>query len=180
MINKVIKQTKMIYFFGERNEHGVFSNFYPIKFQVVSSLVGHEESIEVEHAEKAIMWLKAILFKDFETANKIKSECRPNVCKQLGRKVIGFNQDIWDQYVELIANYVVKTKFSSSQTLKNYLLSTNDEIIAEASHNDRIWGIGIGVKDAKSGKPWNGQNILGKAIMNARSELKTELENSEC
>lgn len=170
----------MIYFFGEEDEYGVFSNFYRVKFQVVSSLVGHEETIEVEHAEQAIMWLKAILFKDFETANKIKSEYRPNVCKRLGRKVIGFDQDIWDQYVQCIANYVVKTKFSSSQTLKNYLLATNDEIIAEASRNDRIWGIGIGVKCAKSGKPWNGQNILGKAIMNARFELRAELQNSEC
>ena len=75
---------------------------------------------------------------------------------------------------------MVKTKFSSSQTLKNYLLATNDEIIAEVSHSDRIWGIGIGVRDEKFGNPWNGQNIIGKAIMNARSELRVEFQNSEC
>ena len=37
---------------------------------------------------------------------------------------------------------------------------------------DTIWGIGITENEAKNGKPWRGQNLLGKALMYVRDDLR--------
>ncbi len=65
-------------------------------------------------------------------------------------------------------------KFSQNEELKNFLLSTNNKILAEASPYDKIWGIGIGQddKDAYNIDKWKGENLLGKALMKVREELR--------
>jgi len=54
-----------------------------------------------------------------------------------------------------------------------YLLSTKQRIIVEASPRDRIWGIGMGQHNEKAENPnlWRGQNLLGFALMEVRDEL---------
>jgi predicted NAD-dependent protein-ADP-ribosyltransferase YbiA (DUF1768 family) len=34
-------------------------------------------------------------------------------------------------------------------------------MLVEAAENDRVWGIGVSVKNAKKGMKWNGLNLLG-------------------
>ena len=41
----------------------------------------------------------------------------------------------------------------------------------EASPKDKIWGIGISVKQAREGKLHNGQNKLGRALDRARARI---------
>ena len=55
-----------------------------------------------------------------------------------------------------------------------WLLSTNNNYLAECAVNDRIWGIGLSMKDSNRlhiGK-WKGQNLLGYTLMIVRSDLK--------
>lgn len=67
-----------------------------------------------------------------------------------------------------------KAKFSQNPTLKEFLLSTGDSILAEASPYDSIWGIGLGWEDAEKGgvAQWRGENLLGCALMEVRDWLK--------
>ena len=37
-------------------------------------------------------------------------------------------------------------------------------------------GIGIGVRQAQEGQAWRGQNLLGKALMEVRAELRIEMK----
>ena len=38
--------------------------------------------------------------------------------------------------------------------------------------DEKIWGIGINIHDAKKGLPWKGTNLLGKNLMKVRDRLK--------
>jgi ribA/ribD-fused uncharacterized protein len=96
----------------------------------------------------------------------------PNVMKRLGRTIVGFDQDVWDREVERIANACNLAKFTQHPKLKEELLATGSRVIAEASANDRIWGIGVDWEVGKDVRTWNGQNLLGKSLMYVRALLK--------
>lgn len=61
----------------------------------------------------------------------------------------------------------------------DYLLSTGNRVLAEASPMDTIWGIGLGNENEKAQNPntWRGQNLLGFALMEVRDEIKTVYKN---
>ncbi len=58
--------------------------------------------------------------------------------------------------------------------MQDYLISTKDSILIEASPYDRIWGIGLDENSPHANDPfkWNGQNLLGFALMEVRDTLK--------
>lgn len=62
----------------------------------------------------------------------------------------------------------------SHKNLRQTLLDTGNLYIAEASPKDKIWGIGLKEADAQNMPRdlWPGQNILGKALMEIREEIK--------
>jgi ribA/ribD-fused uncharacterized protein len=66
-----------------------------------------------------------------------------------------------------------KHKFSQNPGFKDYLLSTGNKIIVEASPVDAIWGIGLpqDSRHAKNPYSWRGQNLLGFALMEVRDIL---------
>ena len=67
-----------------------------------------------------------------------------------------------------------KAKFSQNDELKEFLLSTGDAILVEASPYDRIWGIGLYPAQAAMGTvdQWRGLNLLGCALMEVRDWLR--------
>jgi len=58
--------------------------------------------------------------------------------------------------------------------LKSMLMRTGDRELVEASPMDRIWGVGFGEKNAESQRERWGLNLLGKALMEARSRIIEE------
>lgn len=54
------------------------------------------------------------------------------------------------------------------------LLETGDAVLVEASPLDKIWGIGLARDnaDASNPKKWKGLNLLGKALMAVREDLR--------
>jgi len=66
-------------------------------------------------------------------------------------------------------------KFGQRGELRNFLLSTGDRMLVEASPDDPVWGIGLEADDPRAADPrtWQGQNLLGFALMTARRHLRT-------
>ena len=72
-----------------------------------------------------------------------------------------------------IGRSVVLAKFAHTPGLKQTLLATGNAILAEATRNDRNWGIGLDLSQPEVAVPahWRGANILGWALMEARARL---------
>jgi ribA/ribD-fused uncharacterized protein len=65
-------------------------------------------------------------------------------------------------------------KFQQNPLLKEFILSTKDQILVEASPDDKIWGIGLSSNDPHIEDPncWRGLNLLGLALMEARASCE--------
>lgn len=64
-------------------------------------------------------------------------------------------------------------KFSQNAELKETLKGTGNAVLAECAVRDRIWGIGLSMKDPNrfDWTKWNGQNLLGYTLMMVRNKL---------
>ena len=124
--------------------------------------------------EQYMMYQKAVCFKDEEIAEKILATTDVAVIKALGRKVKGYNDGYWNGVRQLLVYEGLKEKFTQNENLKKLLLDTEDSILAECAVNDRIWGIGLSMKDSNRLEPekWRGQNLLGYALMMVRERIK--------
>lgn len=158
---------KDIYFWRVNEPYGYFSQWYKSEFV-------DNYDIKYNCAEQYMMYKKALLFKDFEVADKILKETEPKNIKALGRKIKNFDDLTWNDFKFDIVKDGNFFKFSQNEDLKKKLLATSDAFIAEASPFDRIWGIGIDVAAVKAGVTWQGENLLGKAIMQVRNKLKED------
>ena len=164
-----------IYFYGQNNPYGYFSNHYRCEFEISSKIIGLDNSIQVYSSEQAMMWLKALIMKDYKMAKVIESIVDPRDAKKAGRNISNFNEELWIQWREIVMCEILKQKFSRPD-LQKLLLDTKNEIIAEAAPNDNIWGIGISVFQGQNNYPWKGKNLLGKCLMHVRSELNEKLK----
>jgi ribA/ribD-fused uncharacterized protein len=134
---------------------------------------------EYSCAEQYMMAEKARLFKDKEVCSSIMESNDPKEMKALGKKVRNFDQTIWDKVkysIVLNGNYY---KFSQNEKIRNYLVSTENKILVEASPMDTIWGIGLGKENEKAYNPntWRGKNLLGFALMEVRDEIRNVYKN---
>ena len=70
-------------------------------------------------------------------------------------------------------------KFSQNRDLREFLLSTGDSVLVEASPYDNIWGIRLAASSPEAQDPmkWRGQNLLGFALMEVRDELRRVTQN---
>lgn len=131
------------------------------------------DGITYPTAEHWMMASKARLFGDAGAERSILAAPGPREAKALGRKVQGFDADIWrrDAYGIVVAGNLAK--FAQHAGMCSYLLSTQPAVLVEASPYDGVWGIGLGPSDPKARDPlsWRGENLLGFALMEVRDRL---------
>lgn len=129
--------------------------------------------------EQYMMAGKAQLFGDEEVRKEILACSDPKQIKALGRKVHGFDHNIWDRFKYTIVLNGNWCKFSQNRELREFLLSTGDDVLVEASPYDNIWGIRLSANspEAKDPAKWRGENLLGFALMEVRDEIKRITEN---
>lgn len=151
----------MIAFYGKNSP---YSNFHYVEFDY--------KGYKVTSSEQAFMLEKALMF-DESMVEVILATTDPRAIKRLGRKVKNFDEKKWNKVKYDIMVDILLAKFSV-EPLKSELLSTGDELMVEASPNDKIWGAGLVIGDARLNYPncYPGQNLLGKALMEARMWLR--------
>lgn len=147
----------MIQFWKVNEPYGYMSNWYLTRFQY--------KDVEFISSEQALMWSKAIIFGDAETADKILKESNQRKIKDLGRQVQGYNDAEWSSVRYNVMVTILMEKFGQNPELKKKLLETGNEQIFEASPFDGIWGI----KSIDADLKINGENLLGKALMEVRN-----------
>jgi len=151
------------------------SNWYPAEFDAEVMLEGKRETKRFFNSEQYFMFIKAVVFGDIETAKKILATKDPKMAKTLGRKVKGYDDEIWNKMRYKVMVDANKAKYSQNEDLKKLILNPEiaDKGFVEASPIDGVWGIKLGENDplADEEKNWKGQNLLGKALDETRKWL---------
>lgn len=148
--------------------NGPFSQWHPCSFTLGGLRFGH--------AEQFMMYSKALLFGDRDTAAKILATETPKEQKELGRAVKGYDEARWQLFREGIVYTGNHAKFTQDAELCDVLLATRGTTLVEASPYDRIWGIGLGEEDprARDRAQWQGLNLLGEALTRVREAIAWE------
>jgi predicted NAD-dependent protein-ADP-ribosyltransferase YbiA (DUF1768 family) len=159
------------------------------------------EDLYVTVTSSYMMYQKALLFSDPAVGAEILAAPHPSKVKALGRKVSNFTDTKWHAHREEIVRKGNVLKFTrpvdvndgkwmvpveredgvkEEVSLRSLLLRTGERELVEASPRDRIWGIGYGAANAgKVGREKWGLNLLGKALMAVREELRKGLDEAE-
>jgi hypothetical protein len=162
---------KYVFFWGhtppaEGVDASCFSQWFEVGFDV--------DDVRYNTAEHYMMAGKAQLFNDAEMLEAILACEHPGEAKKLGRRVRGFDQEIWERERSAIVVAGNVAKFDQNPELGAYLLTTGERVLVEVSPRDRIWGIGMGRNnpDATDPRKWRGRNLLGFALMEVRDRLR--------
>jgi ribA/ribD-fused uncharacterized protein len=155
-----------IYFYTLKNKFSYMSNFYKTNFT-------DKDGIKYICSEQYFMYHKC---KTFDPNNNILletilRETSATNIKKCGRQLKNYNDTIWQEKRYNIMLEALRLKFNQNEIIKQKLLETNPKILYEASKNDKIWGIGFYDNDAIHNKNKFGTNLLGKALMEIRSEF---------
>ncbi len=144
-----------------------FVLFYGSVFSQWANTPFVENGITFVTAEQYMMYHKAMLMGDTDTANKILDTTQPDEQKALGRKIKPWDQDRWETNKYKIVLQGNMLKFSQvPDALDSLMHCGKGRTFVEASPYDEIWGIGLGENDPDALDPakWNGQNLLGKVL----------------
>lgn len=146
-----------------------FSNWYPAQFTV--------DGVAFSSSEQYMMHAKAVLFGDTAMAARILATDSPREQKALGRKVAGFDYDVWMAECRPLMVRGLLAKFEQNPDMGQVLLDTEDAVLVEASPFDRIWGVGLSQDDPRilDKATWLGLNYQGEVLMTTRDLLRAKL-----
>ena len=155
----------VICFHNPDEENGYLSNWYASYFM--------EDGIKFSSMEQYMMYQKAICFHDKDIAARILETDDVSRIKELGRLVSGYDEHYWSGIRQIVVYNGLLAKFSQNVELERQLKGTGDAVLAECAVKDRIWGIGLSMKDSNrfDRTKWQGQNLLGYALMMVRNRL---------
>ncbi|WP_443061435.1 NADAR family protein [Streptomyces sp. NBC_00414] len=166
-------KVKYLHFWGHRPRpdgrigSSCLSQWWPSPFTV--------DGVEYRTAEHWMMARKARLFGDAEAERLALDAANPALAKKAGRLVRGFDEAVWERERFGIVVQGSVAKFASDDGLRGFLLGTHGRVLVEASPMDRVWGIGLAADDVRASDPtrWQGPNLLGFALMEARDRLRS-------
>lgn len=152
----------MTLFFTDRDP---LSNWYIADFTV--------KGVQFNCVEQFMMYCKAKLFADENSASAILEARTPRKQKELGRAVKGYVDDEWNARRERIVEIGCLSKFQQNPDIGSVLLSTGSTLLVEASPYDKIWGAGLSADDPRilDVANWPGRNLLGKTLSKVRESL---------
>lgn len=129
----------------------VFSNFSAHRIEYNGELYP-----TVEHA------FHAQKFTEGRIRERIISASSPLVAWQLGKKYKSERREDWDRVKVALLTELVRAKTTQHQEVRDALLATENEQIVENNPDDDFWG---------AGADGNGQNHMGRILMQVREEI---------
>lgn len=145
---------------GLQGPYRFLSNFHPSP--MVFNLEAEDQTLSVKSptAEHACQASKAAVIKDGLAILRCET---PGDAKRAGRRVR--HRPDWDQAKLSIMRRIVAAKFRQNPELARRLLATGQARLVETNTwNDTFWGVYRG----------QGQNHLGKILMDIRNNLTTD------
>ena len=157
----------VICFHNPDEENGYLSNWYPSPFTL--------DGVAFSSMEQYMMYRKAVCFGDDKVAAQILVTEDVAEIKTLGRLVSGYDESLWNGVRQIVVYEGLLAKFSQNSELGGQLKKTGNTVLAECAVKDRIWGIGLSMHDSDrlDRTKWQGQNLLGYALMMVREKLRT-------
>jgi ribA/ribD-fused uncharacterized protein len=143
-----------INFFSKSETYREFSNFAPFPIELDG-----QSWPSTEH------YYQAQKFSDPELQQKIRAAKKPVIAKKLALKHRNKACLDWAETKDVVMERAVRCKFEQHAELRELLLLTGDEDLAEAAACDYYWG---------TGADGTGQNRLGLLLMRIRAELRGE------
>lgn len=127
-------------------------------FHLASFKVGEHTYPSVEHYYQAMKGIKG------ENFRYILEASTPAEAMRRGRRCSDWNPVAWEEQKLSYMGVGVRAKFEQNKDLAEMLLATEGfELVEYAPWGDTFWGVG---------KDHEGQNNLGKILMQVRTELK--------
>lgn len=142
----------MIKFWRTSDRYGCFSNF---SF--------HPITVEGKRYATTEHFYQSRKTTDPEMQEQVRVASSPKKAKNLACE-LPLRPD-WEDIKFDVMLEALRRKAAQYEFIREKLLETGDEIIAEDSPKDAIWGLG---------KDGNGMNLLGKAWMQIRKELRED------
>ncbi|KAK7910733.1 hypothetical protein PG985_013214 [Apiospora marii] len=162
----VTPDSPVVFFWRASEKHGMFCQWYKSGF----FCDGHPFAT----AEQYMMYRKAETFGDASTAAAILHSPKksPRQHKAMGRKVKGFDDDVWAAAgIDAVVTGNL-CKFTQNEQLRAGLMGTVGSVLAEASPYDAIWGIGFEKEFALENRHAWGANKLGRCLMIVRDIIQ--------
>lgn len=156
---------KVIGFHKPDEKNGYLSNWFLSDFTV--------DGVKFSSMEQYMMYKKAQTFQDTKAAAEVLKTSDVGKIKMLGRSVRNYDDVIWNGVRQVIVYRGLLAKFSQNGELRKRLCDTAPAVLAECAVQDRIWGIGLSMRDERRLRisEWRGQNLLGFTLMLVRDEL---------
>ena len=131
-----------------------------------------QEELTFSSAEQFVMYHKAILFFDRETASRIMQASSSLEFYELGRQVKNFDKVVWKYFRSEVVYEANNAKFKQNFELKDALTNTVGTTLVNVAAIDKIWGIGLAPDNQKAQRreTWEGKNLLGEILTLVRME----------
>ena len=142
----------VIHFYGVREEHGCFSNFWraPIR-------------IDGKRWPTSEHYFQAQKFAGEPDEEEVRLAKTPRQAADMGRDRRRPLRRDWESAKEAVMAKALAAKFAQHDDLRAVLLGTGDALLVEHTVNDSYWG---------DGGDGSGKNRLGHLLMRLRDELR--------
>ena len=160
------RQVDAVFFHKPSEPDGYLSNWYPSQIVV--------DGIKFSSVEQYIMYKKCEVFGDLDSAKKVLATEDTKLQQTIGRNASGYISNMWAGMRQVIVLRGLFAKFSQNADLKQKLLDTDDAYLVECARTDKVWACGRRLDDDRrfDASQWDGENILGFALMEVREMLK--------
>lgn len=154
-----------IYFHKPEEPYGFLSNWWISPFVL--------KGMRFSSVEQYIMYMKCAFFDDTAAAKAVLATDDPSQQQLIARSVKGYNDVVWKGMRQVIAMRGLVEKFAQNPDLLKKLQDTGDSYLVECAVDDKAWACGISLHDNARFDiaNWKGTNILGFALMEARTML---------